>query len=82
MCSEVVQVAEHNLIHSTALSDVTPCCCCVLCCRLDDPGNSCCPDPSSAYELSVNEEVVIPLAAAVRAVPLVARKKDEVGETV
>jgi hypothetical protein len=26
----------------------------------------------------VNEEVIIPLAAAVRAIPLVARKKDEV----
>jgi hypothetical protein len=28
----------------------------------------------------VNEEVIIPLAAALRATPLVARKKDEVRE--
>lgn len=33
---------------------------------------------SVGCELCVDEEVVIPLAAAVRAAPLVARKKDEV----
>lgn len=42
-----------------------------------DPG---CSESVSAegYEVSVNEEVIIPLAAAVRTTPLVARRKDEV----
>jgi hypothetical protein len=42
-------------------------------CR-DEPGAS----GSDAYEVCVNEEVVIPLAPAVRTPPLVVRKKDEV----
>lgn len=42
--------------------------------RRDEPGLSC----SQEHEVCVNEEVVIPLVAAVRATPLVARKKDEV----
>lgn len=45
-----------------------------MCCR-DEPGNSAF---AEQYEVMVNEEVIIPLAAAARATPLVARKKDEV----
>lgn len=51
-------------------------CSCILSvvCRSDDAN-----DDPDAFELDVNEEVVIPLAAAVRAPPpLTARRKDEV----
>lgn len=53
---------------------VSLCVCCPSSHR-DDPGSSLCPD---SYEVVVNEEVIVPLAPAVRATPLVARKKDEV----
>lgn len=58
-------------------SALLPAVCVSLCCCSLDPGSprSCCDD---AYEVTVNEEVVIPLAAAVKAAPLKARKRDEV----
>lgn len=50
---------------------------CLVCPCRDEPGASC----SDAYEVCVNEEVVIPLAPAVRTPPLVVCKKDEVRPT-
>lgn len=44
-------------------------------CRLEPGSPRSCPD---AYEVTVNEEVIVPLAPAVRAAPLKARKRDEV----
>lgn len=60
------------ITHASAVF-ISPPWLCVRYCR-DEPGLSCCQE----HEVCVNEEVVIPLAAAVRATQLVARKKDEV----
>jgi hypothetical protein len=52
---------------------------CVAClplfCRLEPGSPQSCLD---AYEVTVNEEVIVPLGPAVRASPLKARKRDEV----
>lgn len=49
--------------------------CITLFCRLEPGSALSCPD---AYEVIVNEEVIVPLGPAVRASPLKARKRDEV----